>query len=242
MKFSYKIAIFTIIIGIFIGSIVYGIHYFLTSPNIANNTPTPTTTPTATPTPAPTLNPSPNFTPSSTISPPPSNTSPPTSTPTATPITNSLISTETSCSNCFTYFPFEIDAIVDVVWIRDGDTFNFSTKWIKANFTSLINWVRLADIDAPESNESGYEDARNYLAELLADKRVYLDIDDLYNTDNMGEGDRFVSVVYVDYNSTHYLNVNKKLLEENLAIRDPYENEFYEDIWVLYYLKSLVVP
>lgn len=54
-------------------------------------------------------------------------------------------------------------------FIQDGDTFQ----------TSAGDWIRLADIDTPESYEYGYDEATNVLAELIYGKRVYLDIDDI---------------------------------------------------------------
>lgn len=41
--------------------------------------------------------------------------------------------------------------------------------------------------------------------------------------DNYG---KLVCVVYVEYNSTHLVNVNNAMLDEGLAVLDDYPNEF----------------
>ena len=81
----------------------------------------------------------------------------------------------------------------------------------------------MADVDAPESGESGYYEAKNFLISLVDEKTVYLDIDDVYETGPYG---RLICVVYVEYNSTHYTNVNKALLVEGVAVIKNYDNEF----------------
>ena len=60
---------------------------------------------------------------------------------------------------------------------------------------------------------------------------MYLDIDDLYGT---GTYDRLICVAYVNYDSTHYLNVNKALLVEGYAEISNYDNEFTPYTWTLY--------
>jgi len=84
---------------------------------------------------------------------------------------------------------------------------------------------------APESNESGYYDAKNFLIDLIRNKSVYLDIDDIYEKDQYG---RLVCVAYIRYNSTHFENVNKALSVGGYAVIDNYYNEFNPYIWTLY--------
>jgi micrococcal nuclease len=115
----------------------------------------------------------------------------------------------------------EIDATTVVDWVIDGDTFD----------TTSGDRVRLADIDAPEYGEPGYYDAKNFLISLVYGKTVYLDIDDIYETDKYG---RLVCVVYVKSSSTHYKNVNKALLVEGVAVIKNYHNEFDPYTWTLY--------
>lgn len=115
----------------------------------------------------------------------------------------------------------EIDKTAEVRWVIDGDTFD----------TTAGDRIRLADIDAPESGESGYSSAKTFLASLVDNKRVYLDIDDVYRTDKYG---RLICVVHVNYNSTHYKNVNKALLVGGYATIWNFNNEFDPYTWTLY--------
>lgn len=115
----------------------------------------------------------------------------------------------------------EIDKITVVSQVIDGDTFD----------TTSEDRIRLADVDAPEKGESGYYDAKDFLTSLVYNKQAYLDIDDVYETDKYG---RLVCVVYVDYNSTHFKNVNKALLVEDFAVIWNFNNEFDPYTWTLY--------
>ena len=109
--------------------------------------------------------------------------------------------------------------------VTDGDTFE----------TTSEGTIRLADVDAPETYEVGYQASKDYLFSLLYEKTVYLDIDDIYRTGGFG---RLICVVYVSYNSTHYLNVNQALIEENYAEAKNYDNEFSPYSWELYVHKN----
>jgi len=130
-------------------------------------------------------------------------------------------------SDDYTTFSGEIDATTVVGSVIDGDTFD----------TTSEGRIRLADIDAPEYWESGYDNAKDFLISLVDDKTVYLDIDDVYQTDKYG---RFVCVVYVEYNSTHVENVNKSLLVEGYATIWDFHNEFAPDTWNLYVSKESI--
>jgi hypothetical protein len=115
----------------------------------------------------------------------------------------------------------EVDATGFVTKVKDGDTFDVASG----------ETIRLADIDAPESYEDGYQAAKNYLESLILGKTVYLEIDD-----NLGPYNRSICVVYIQHNSTHYLNVNKLLVIEGYAnITDFDTNEFDPYSWSLYY-------
>jgi micrococcal nuclease len=131
--------------------------------------------------------------------------------------------------NIFSAYSFgEFDKIATVEWVYDGDTFR----------TTDDESIRLADIDTPEINESGYQEATNYMISIIKNKAVFLDIDDKYVYDDEGKGSRLVCVVYVDYNQTHYLNVNKALLESDLAVIWEHDNEFNPYTWTLYVSKN----
>ena len=119
------------------------------------------------------------------------------------------------------YYSVEIDLTSTAIYIVDGDTFDISSG----------DRIRLADIDCPERGHSGFYEATNALSNLIYGKTVYLDIDDLYVYDTVGS--RLVCLVYVEYDSTHYLNVNKALLEYGFAYIDDYPNEFDPLTWKL---------
>lgn len=122
----------------------------------------------------------------------------------------------------------ENDMTTVVNWVIDGDTFNVTAG----------ERIRLADIDAPELGETGYDIAKNLLISLAYGKTVYLDIDDISRTDPYG---RLVCVAFVDYNSTHVKNINKALLTEGVAIIQNYtNNEFNPSTWTLYVSKMIV--
>lgn len=116
----------------------------------------------------------------------------------------------------------EIDDVAIVYNVIDGDTFD----------SFPLGRIRIADIDAPESDESGYTEAKNYLSDLINGKRVYLDVDDYRTIDPY---QRIICVVYIRYNATHLKNVNKELIEQGYAnITDYTDNEFDPTSWTLY--------
>ena len=88
--------------------------------------------------------------------------------------------------------------------VVDGDTFDLSNG----------DRIRPADINASEIYQEGGPEAKDYLSSWIYGKTVFLDIDDYYVYDQYG---RFVCVVYLDYNSTHYLNVNKLMVNAGHA-------------------------
>ncbi len=118
--------------------------------------------------------------------------------------------------------PWEPEAIGIVTYVVDGDTID----------VEQVGRVRLADIDTPESYESGFNEATNFTMSLTLDKQVYLDIDDLSGADPYG---RIIAVVYVRYNATHLLNVNEALLRSGHAVVLDFDNnEFDPSSWTLY--------
>ncbi len=116
---------------------------------------------------------------------------------------------------------WEIDATAFVSRVVDGDTLH----------ATRLGVVRLADIDTPEVGEPGAREATNYLASLVQGRQVYLDVDDLEETDRYG---RIVAIAYVRHNATHLLNVNQALLEAGLARLDDHRNEFDPRTWTRY--------
>jgi endonuclease YncB( thermonuclease family) len=116
----------------------------------------------------------------------------------------------------------EVNSVATVTTVIDGDTFYTSN-----------DRVRLADINAPKNGtEPGYSIAKYALSSLVGGKTVYLDTDQKTGRDPYG---RLIAVVYVKVNSTHYLNVNKALLVQGVAIETDYtNNEFTPSTWTLY--------
>jgi hypothetical protein len=117
---------------------------------------------------------------------------------------------------------WETNQTSSVTGVEDGDTLYIPN-----------DKVRLADIQAPEEgNEPGYSIAKYALSSLVRGKTVYLDTDQKTGRDEYG---RLIAVVYVKANSTHYLNVNKALLVQGVAVETDYtNNEFTPSTWTLY--------
>lgn len=133
-------------------------------------------------------------------------------------------------------FSGEIDGTAVATTVHDGDTFN-----IDRDFHSS-HTIRLADINASELGQPLSYEARDYLIQLVRGRSVYLDIDDVYIYDYSGTGDRLICVVYADYNSTHYMNVNEALVVSGLAEIKEYDNEFNVNSWTLYVPKTDIAP
>lgn len=124
---------------------------------------------------------------------------------------------------------WEVDATATVTAVIDGDTFDCSPT----------GRIRLADVDAPEYYEPGYQEATNALSNLIAGQTIYLDIDDVYGTDPY---DRWVAVVYVRHNATHLRNVNEALLDAGVVVVTDYNNEFNPSTWPAYVFHPIDAP
>ena len=122
-------------------------------------------------------------------------------------------------------------ARVVVTEVTDGDTIRISPPvLVQGKYRTA---VRLADIDAPDLGQPGYEYSKGNLTELLAQYGgvVYLDIDKTSGVDIYG---RVVTVVYVRVNDTTLLNVNKWMVNNGYAVIDDYRNDFDPSKWSLY--------
>lgn len=120
-----------------------------------------------------------------------------------------------------TVYGWEINLTSQVSSVVDGDTFRIPN-----------DRIRLADIDAPEINEAGYQKATEILTSLVDGKTVYLDTDQKGGRDPNG---RLIAVVYIKHNSTHYLNVNKELVLQNVVeAKDYADNDFHPSTWTRY--------
>jgi hypothetical protein len=135
--------------------------------------------------------------------------------------------------NPLVYAFAKIDTTVTANSVIDGVTFE----------TDIQEIIKLADIEhtcTDVENSTGLITTKGLLGSLILGKTVYLDIDSQYVTDNFGTGNRTVSVVYIDHNSTHYLNVNQALVEYRYAIVKDVENDFSPEKWTLYVNKQTV--
>jgi len=106
-----------------------------------------------------------------------------------------------------------------VTKVIDGDTLDVTT----AEGETIT--VRLALIDAPETNESGFDEARNFMTEQCLDKNAEVDPD---NNQGLTYG-RTVAVVYCEG-----VNVNEAILDNGFA--DVYQDfcdvsEFADSNW-----------
>ena len=106
-----------------------------------------------------------------------------------------------------------------VTKVIDGDTLDVTT--IEGETIT----VRLALIDAPETDESGFDEAKNFMTEQCLDKNSEVDPD---NNQGLTYG-RTVAVVYCDS-----VNVNEAILDSGFA--DVYQDfcdvsEFADSNW-----------
>lgn len=127
----------------------------------------------------------------------------------------------------------EIDTSNIVSEVIDGVSFK----------TRNQEFYKLADIEptcTDVDNSTGFISAKNLLGSLILNKNVYLDIDNQYVTDYFGTGNRTVCVVYIDFNSTHYLNVNQVIIEQRLVIINDSENDFNPKKWSFFVEKRLI--
>jgi len=124
----------------------------------------------------------------------------------------------------------EIDYEAEVENVVNGDTFEIATG----------KTVRLADVNAPDYRQRGYSQAKSYLTSLLDDKTVYLDVSGKSETDSDQEW--LVCVAYLAFNETHFLNVNKAVVDGKYATINDDENEFNPSSWVLYISRIAPTP
>lgn len=129
-------------------------------------------------------------------------------------------------------YGFEVyDASTVVTSVNTGYSFESSTEGI----------IRLADIETPcrdIDNSTGIYSAKSVLESIIDGKTVYLDKDSLYVTDSFGSGNNTVCVVYVNHNSTHFLNVNQAMVNTKYAIIKDVDNDFNPNKWTLFIQKQ----
>ena len=116
-----------------------------------------------------------------------------------------------------------IDRVVDgdTIWLYISDVYD--PKY--SGFTGKLFRVRLADINTPELGTIDGEEARDYLIELVGryGSAACLDVDDV---DIFDKYDRLLGILFLNYNSTHMVNINRLLVLEGYADIIDYPNEF----------------
>lgn len=127
----------------------------------------------------------------------------------------------------------EIDSSVEVKTVIDGVTFLSTTN----NFFKLADVVpRCTDWD----NSTGFITSKSFLTSIIGGKTVYLDIDSQYVTDEFGTGNKIICIAYIDYNSSHLLNVNQAIVEHGLLLIDDLDNDFNPESWTRFIKKQSV--
>jgi hypothetical protein len=115
-----------------------------------------------------------------------------------------------------------------VLGVLDGSSFSLSGQTVK-----------LACISTPSYGQPGYEESKSQLSGLIQGKTVYLDLDAVTVTDQ----GKLLCVAFFDYNSTHYVNVNKAMLENNYAVpNSTIVTEFNPATWAFFVAKQTPTP
>jgi hypothetical protein len=128
-----------------------------------------------------------------------------------------LVLTVTNCVNASIQF----SQSVSVVAVYDGVSFSLGSGTM----------VRLVSLDTAQAGQPGFSEAKNYLENMVLGKTVYLDV---ANTTNVNGQVTLVCLVYVDYNSTSYENVNMAMLVSNYAFpNNTLGGEFSPSSWNL---------
>ena len=84
-----------------------------------------------------------------------------------------------------------------------------------------VGKVQLVQVKTPQTNESGFSNAKKFVEDKCLGKTVYLDIDDKQPQDKYG---RTLAIVYTDTD-----DINKELIENKLAEISYFEpSEFKE--------------
>jgi hypothetical protein len=96
--------------------------------------------------------------------------------------------------------------------------------------------IKLAAVDTPSSGQPGYLESKNYLTALIQGKTVYLDTGAVATTDQQG---RLLCIVYLNYNSTHYENVNMAMIQNGYAApNSTSSNGFDPGTWTWFVIKQ----
>ncbi len=123
----------------------------------------------------------------------------------------------------------QTDKTGTVTSVIDGSSFTINTG----------ETIKLAEITTPASGDAGFESARSYLANLIEAKTLFLDVDTRVVTDQ----GKFLCVAYLDYNSSHYENINQAMLENHYAAPTTTRTtEFNPSTWTWFVAKQTATP
>lgn len=100
--------------------------------------------------------------------------------------------------------------IAKVISVIDGDTFIIDSG----------EKVRLICVDTPEENEKGYQEAKQFLENLILNKQIRLE-KDVSETDKFG---RLLRYAYINGTNSEIF-VNKEIIKNNLGTLFPYGND-----------------
>jgi len=113
-----------------------------------------------------------------------------------------------------------------VATVIDGSSFQLSSQ----------ETIKLAAIDTPSSGQAGYLESKNYLISLIQSKTVYLDTGTVSTTDQQS---RLLCTVYIDFNSTHFENINMAMVQNGYAVPNgTVGNGFDPGTWTWFVLKQ----
>jgi endonuclease YncB( thermonuclease family) len=96
--------------------------------------------------------------------------------------------------------------------------------------------IKLAAVDTPNSGQPGYLESKNYLTTLIQGKTIYLDTGLTATTDQQS---RLLCIVYIEYNSTYYENVNMAMIQNGYAVPNSTNNNGFDPgTWTWFVLKQ----
>jgi len=109
--------------------------------------------------------------------------------------------------------------------VIDGSSFQLSSGQV----------IQLAAISTPVDGHAGYEESKNYLKNLIQGKTVILDTGITPTTEN----GKLLCVTYLDYNSTHYENINQAMIQNGYAVPLSQNNNSFDPTnWIWFVQKQ----
>ncbi len=114
----------------------------------------------------------------------------------------------------FIFYPKNSNLAI-VSSVVDGDTIHLTSG----------DTVRLLFVDTPEINQSGYEEAKDFLESLLLGKEVRLEKD----VSNVDKYNRLLRYVYLKNNSDEIF-INKEIIDKGLGKLFIYGNDTCEKL------------